>query len=77
MSYPIRPNPLGLSQTAIAKRLLVHGALTGAQFADITGWPSNRCGDVLSKLRKAGQVGISHSEGRRVYRLIGGAGALL
>lgn len=73
----IHPNPLGLTYVAIARRLLVHGPLTGKAFADITGWPRDCSSDVLRKLRKAGQVGISHRNGQREYRLIGGAGAAL
>ena len=65
----INRNALGLSRQAVALRLLAHGALTGTEFADITGWPRKRSHSVLGELRESGAVQVCHVQSKRQYQL--------
>lgn len=65
----INRNPLGLGREAVAVKLLVHGPLTGTQFADITGWPRRTSSQVLGRLIDAQRVAYKHRRGRREYDL--------
>ena len=66
----INRNPLGLSRESVAVKLLVHGPLTGTQFADITGWPRRTSSRVLSGLMGRQRIGFKHHAGKREYELI-------
>lgn len=62
-------NPLGLSRTKIALKLLAHGPLSGDEFHDITGWEKTQCWDVLAGLRKRHSLQRRYVGRRRVYAL--------
>ena len=60
-----------MTRTYAAKRLLEHGPLTGSEFLEITGWPSESAWSALRSLVETG-IAVRYYEAgthRYIYRL--------
>lgn len=58
-----------MSRPYALARLLEHGALTGEQLRQITGWNAHVVGNTLQALLAEGTVAATSVQGRRCYQL--------